>query len=120
MNLPIRIALFGIIASVGVHIYADNPISSYHYLADPAATSDGETFYILTDSDDPAGSNGYTIKSLYGFSSKDMKTGQIMVLSSKRNVNMIISMIFGHLVLILPQMVPFTLSIQMVVELASV
>ena len=47
MNLPIRIALFGIIASVGVHIYADNPISSYHYLADPAATSDGETLNLI-------------------------------------------------------------------------
>lgn len=92
MNLPIRIALFGIIASVGVHIYADNPISNYHYLADPAATADDETFYILTDSDDPAGSNGYTIKSLYGFSSKDMKnwTDHGIIFEAKReydNVN---------------------------------
>ena len=52
---------------------ADNPISNYHYLADPAATADDEYFYIITDSDDPAGSNGYTIKSLYAFRSRDMK-----------------------------------------------
>ena len=52
--------------------FADNPISNYHYLADPAATADDSTFYILTDSDDPAGESGYTIKALYAFSSQDM------------------------------------------------
>lgn len=63
---------------------ADNPISSYHYLADPSAAADSNYFYILTDSDDPATSdpakkdptNGqwpYTIKALYAFRSSDMK-----------------------------------------------
>lgn len=56
-------------------VLADNPISSYHYLADPAAAADDENFYIITDSDDPAAYNatGYNIKALYAFSSKDMK-----------------------------------------------
>ena len=65
---------------------ADNPISNYHYLADPAATADDEYFYIITDSDDPAGSNGYTIKSLYAFRSRDMKnwTDFGIVLEAKR------------------------------------
>ena len=55
--------------------FAYNPISTYHYLADPAASSDDEYFYIIADSDDPAPHNaeGYTIKSLYGFKSKDMQ-----------------------------------------------
>ena len=55
--------------------FAYNPISTYHYLADPAAASDGEYFYIITDSDDPAPYNadGYSIKALYGFRSKDMQ-----------------------------------------------
>jgi len=54
---------------------ADNPISSYHYLADPGAASDDTYFYVITDSDDPAVANasGYDIKALYGFRTKDMK-----------------------------------------------
>jgi hypothetical protein len=54
---------------------ADNPISTYHYLADPGATADDDYFYIITDSDDPApyNSNGYKIYALYGFRSKDMQ-----------------------------------------------
>jgi len=52
---------------------ADNPISSYHYLADPAATADDEYFYIIADSDDPAPSYDYDIRVLYAFASKDMK-----------------------------------------------
>ena len=54
---------------------ADNPISSYHYLADPGAASDDTYFYVITDSDDPAvaNANGYDIKALYGFRTKDMK-----------------------------------------------
>src|SRR5690554_41501 len=72
--------------------YADNPISSYHYLADPAATSDDETFYLITDTDDLAGDDGYTIKSLYGFTSTDMKnwTDHGIIFEAKReydNVN---------------------------------
>lgn len=73
MSFLKKMAYLSVLASVGTLVYADNPISNYHYLADPAATADDETFYIITDSDDPAGSDGYTIKSLYGFSSKDMK-----------------------------------------------
>ncbi|MCF0215834.1 MAG: family 43 glycosylhydrolase [Fibrobacteraceae bacterium] len=55
--------------------FAYNPISTYHYLADPGAAADDEYFYIITDSDDPAPSNatGYEIKVLYGFRSKDMQ-----------------------------------------------
>lgn len=65
---------------------ADNPIVNYHYLADPAATASDSVFYILTDSDDPAGSDGYTIKSLYAFSSRDMKnwTDHGIILEAKR------------------------------------
>ena len=37
--------------------FADNPISNYHYLADPAAAASDSVFYILTDSDDPAGAD---------------------------------------------------------------
>ena len=54
---------------------ADNPISTYHYLADPGAAADDEYFYIITDSDDPAPANsdGYKIYALYAFRSKDMQ-----------------------------------------------
>ena len=54
---------------------AYNPISTYHYLADPGAAADDEYFYIITDSDDPApyNSDGYKIYALYGFRSKDMQ-----------------------------------------------
>ena len=69
---PFGLAAVGILATAAL---ADNPISSYHYLADPGAASDDTYFYIITDSDDPApyNSNGYEIKALYGFRSKDMK-----------------------------------------------
>lgn len=65
------VAMYGMVISA----MADNPVSSYHYLADPAAAADDENFYLITDSDDPAPYNatGYSIKSLYAFSSKDMK-----------------------------------------------
>ena len=70
-----------VVAGLAALGLADNPISSYHYLADPGAAADDEYFYIITDSDDPApydadGSKekgGYVIKALYGFRSKDMK-----------------------------------------------
>ena len=64
-------ASFGLAASA----YADNPISAYHYLADPGAAADDTYFYVITDSDDPAAynANGYSIKALYGFRTKDMK-----------------------------------------------
>ncbi len=63
---------FGVLA---LPAFAYNPISTYHYLADPGAAADDEYFYIITDSDDPAVYNatGYNIKALYGFRSKDMQ-----------------------------------------------
>lgn len=66
---------FCLVAGLAAYGLAENPISTYHYLADPAATADDEYFYIITDSDDPAAHNaeGYNIKSLYAFRSKDMQ-----------------------------------------------
>ncbi len=53
--------------------FADNPISSYHYLADPTAVVVGDSiFYIISDLDDES-VTGYDIKAYYLFSSKDMK-----------------------------------------------
>ncbi len=79
----------GLCAGFGVGAYAENPISSYHYLADPSAASDGDTFYILTDTDDMCVSDNpfaYNIVGLYAFSSKDMVnwTDHGMVFQSKR------------------------------------
>ena len=75
-------------------VLADNPLSSYHYLADPAAFATDDEFYILTDTDDESpntGENDYTIRSLYILSSKDMKnwTDHGMVLSHDREVSYI-------------------------------
>ncbi|MCF0215833.1 MAG: family 43 glycosylhydrolase [Fibrobacteraceae bacterium] len=66
-------ACFGLALAGSALAY--NPISTYHYLADPGAAADDEYFYIITDSDDPAAYNatGYNIKALYGFRSKDMQ-----------------------------------------------
>lgn len=63
------------VAGLATFGLADNPISSYHYLADPSAASDGETFYILTDTDDMCNQNSYDydLIGLYAFTSKDMK-----------------------------------------------
>lgn len=71
----VSVTTFIAIAGLATFSHADNPISTYHYLADPAATADDEYFYIITDSDDPAAHNadGYNIKSLYAFRSKDMQ-----------------------------------------------
>ena len=55
-------------------VLADNPLSSYHYLADPAAFATDDEFYILTDTDDESpntGENDYTIRSLYILKSFD-------------------------------------------------
>lgn len=75
MRLLKRLTMAGLLAGFGVGALADNPISSYHYLADPGAAADDTYFYVITDSDDPAASNanGYNIKALYGFRTKDMK-----------------------------------------------
>lgn len=80
-----KIAMIGALG-LASFAFADNPISNYHYLADPAATADNDMFYIITDSDDLAGDDGYTIKSLYAFSSRDMKnwTDYGIILQAKR------------------------------------
>ncbi len=67
---------------------ADNPISSYHYLADPSCASDGDTFYILTDVDDYNNQTNwnYDIVGLFAFTSEDMKnwTDHGMIFRSRR------------------------------------
>ncbi len=64
-----------VVCGLAVFALADNPISTYHYLADPGAAADDEYFYLITDSDDPAAANAsdYNIKALYGFRSRDMQ-----------------------------------------------
>ena len=64
-----------LVAGLAAFGLADNPISTYHYLADPGAAADDEYFYIITDSDDPAphNSENYQIFALYAFRSKDMQ-----------------------------------------------
>ena len=82
------ITMVGLLAGFGVNALADNPISTYHYLADPSCASDGDTFYILTDVDDysPQQNYNYDIVGLNAFSSQDMKnwTDHGMVFRSKR------------------------------------
>lgn len=78
-----------LIAGLATFGLAENPISSYHYLADPSAASDGDTFYILTDTDDMCVSTDpfqYNIIGLYAFSSKDMVnwTDHGLIFQSKR------------------------------------
>ena len=83
-----RLAALGLIAGFGVSALADNPISSYHYLADPSCASDGDTFYILTDVDDYNNQTNwnYDIVGLYAFTSEDMKnwTDHGMIFRSRR------------------------------------
>ena len=80
--------MVGLLAGFGVNALADNPISTYHYLADPSCASDGDTFYILTDVDDysPQQNYNYDIVGLNAFSSQDMKnwTDHGMIFRSKR------------------------------------
>ena len=77
-----------LLAGLAVFGLADNPISTYHYLADPSAASDGDTFYILTDVDDysPQKDFNYDIVGLNAFTSQDMKnwTDHGMIFRSKR------------------------------------
>ena len=75
MKLLKKATMFGLLAGFGVSALADNPISTYHYLADPGAAADDDYFYIITDSDDPApyNSDGYKIYALYAFRSRDMQ-----------------------------------------------
>ena len=88
MKILKGITMFGLCAGFGVGALADNPISSYHYLADPSAASDGDTFYILTDVDDYNNQTNwnYDIVGLYAFTSEDMKnwTDHGMIFRSKR------------------------------------
>ena len=83
-----RLATLGLLAGFGVSALADNPISSYHYLADPSCASDGDTFYILTDVDDYNNQTNwnYDIVGLYAFTSEDMKnwTDHGMIFRSRR------------------------------------
>ena len=87
MNMK-RLAALGLFAGFGVSALADNPISSYHYLADPSCASDGDTFYILTDVDDYNNQTNwnYDIVGLYAFTSEDMKnwTDHGMIFRSRR------------------------------------
>ena len=87
MNMKCLAAL-GLLAGFGVSALADNPISSYHYLADPSCASDGDTFYILTDVDDYNNQTNwnYDIVGLYAFTSEDMKnwTDHGMIFRSRR------------------------------------
>lgn len=73
---------------LGSSVWADNPISTYHYLADPSAAADDSTFYILTDVDDysPQQNYNYDIVGLNAFTSQDMKnwTDHGMIFRSKR------------------------------------
>ena len=77
-----------LVAGLAVFGLADNPISTYHYLADPSCASDGDTFYILTDVDDYNNQTNwnYDIVGLYAFTSEDMKnwTDHGMIFRSKR------------------------------------
>ena len=77
-----------LVAGLAVFGLADNPISTYHYLADPSAAADDDTFYILTDVDDysPQKNYDYDIVGLNAFTSKDMKnwTDHGMIFRSKR------------------------------------
>ena len=88
MKMLKGITMFGLAAGFGVGALADNPISSYHYLADPSCASDGDTFYILTDVDDYNNQTNwnYDIIGLYAFTSEDMKnwTDHGMIFRSKR------------------------------------
>ena len=88
MRILKGISMFGLLAGFGVNSLADNPISSYHYLADPSCASDGDTFYILTDVDDYNNQTNwnYDIVGLYAFTSQDMKnwTDHGMIFRSKR------------------------------------
>ena len=87
MNMK-RLAALGLFAGFGVSALADNPISSYHYLADPSCASDGDTFYILTDVDDYNNQTNWNYDSvgLYAFTSEDMKnwTDHGMIFRSRR------------------------------------
>lgn len=62
--------LFG--AVLAVSSFADNPLSTTHYLADPTALVIGDKFWIICDLDDES-VTGYNIKAYYAFSSYDMK-----------------------------------------------
>ncbi len=88
MNILKKISGTCLVAGLFSFGLADNPISTYHYLADPSCASDGDTFYILTDVDDYNNQTNwnYDIVGLFAFTSEDMKnwTDHGMVFRSKR------------------------------------
>ena len=88
MKFSCGVATSFLVAGLATYGLADNPISSYHYLADPSCASDGDTFYILTDVDDYNNQTNwnYDIVGLYAFTSEDMKnwTDHGMIFRSKR------------------------------------
>lgn len=88
MNVWKRVVGSALAAGLVTFGLADNPISAYHYLADPSAAADDSTFYILTDVDDYNNQTNwnYDIIGLYAFSSNDMKnwTDHGMIFRSKR------------------------------------
>lgn len=89
MNVWKRVVGTAFAAGLVTFGFADNPLSTYHYLADPSAASDGDVFYVLTDVDDhsPQKNYNYDIVGLNAFSSEDMKnwTDHGMVFRSKRD-----------------------------------
>ena len=89
MEIKNRACLAFVLAGIGSLAFADNPLVSYHYLADPAAFVMDSTFYILADTDDESGDDGYTIKSYYMFGSKDMQnwTDYGMIFTAGREVS---------------------------------
>ncbi|MCQ2053777.1 MAG: carbohydrate-binding protein [Fibrobacter sp.] len=88
MELKSYVCAAVLTAGLGMQAMADNPISTYHYLADPSAAADDSTFYILTDVDDYNNQTNwsYDIIGLYAFSSNDMKnwTDHGMIFKSNR------------------------------------
>ena len=88
MNIIEKVSVTCFVAGFCSFGLADNPISTYHYLADPSCAADGDTFYILTDVDDNNTQTTltYDITGLSAFTSEDMKnwTDHGMIFKSKR------------------------------------
>ena len=88
MNTIEKVSMTCVVAGFCSFGLADNPISTYHYLADPSCAADGDTFYILTDVDDNNTQTTltYDITGLSAFTSEDMKnwTDHGMIFKSKR------------------------------------
>ena len=48
MGLKKSLTAACLLAGAGMYALADNPISAYHYLADPGAAADDTYFYVIT------------------------------------------------------------------------